>query len=87
MWGCGTFKWVNGKKYDGQYVNNKKCGFGMFRWPDGSEFKGLWRDGRQNGPGIFLNKKGEMLKGVWENGIKLKHISADMVELAFLEMK
>jgi hypothetical protein len=35
MDGKGTFTWSDGRKYVGQYYNDKKEGQGDFIWPDG----------------------------------------------------
>jgi len=42
MHGYGTFTWEDGKKYVGQYKNDKKHGVGEFIWPNGRYFKGEW---------------------------------------------
>ena len=35
MNGRGVYFWKDGRKYDGEYVNDKKHGFGIYTWPDG----------------------------------------------------
>jgi len=35
MHGKGIFTWRDGRRYEGDYINDKKEGFGMFEWPDG----------------------------------------------------
>ena len=40
MEGFGTFKWPDGRSYEGHYVNDKQEGDGIFRWPDGSKYNG-----------------------------------------------
>ena len=32
MHGQGEFKWPDGRKYYGQYINDKKQGNGIFEW-------------------------------------------------------
>ena len=44
----------NGKKYVGEWTDNKRNGFGTNIWPDGSKYIGEWKDGQQNGIGTFL---------------------------------
>ena len=46
MNGRGTFTWLDGKKYVGEYINDKKEGYGEFYWPDGRVYRGQWKDGR-----------------------------------------
>ena len=47
MHGKGVFTWDDQRKYDGQYVNDKKEGYGEFYWPDGRVYKGNWKNGKQ----------------------------------------
>ena len=35
MHGYGTFKWIDGRQYQGDYLDDKKHGHGVFIWPDG----------------------------------------------------
>ena len=45
MDGSGEFTWLDGKKYVGQYVDDKKEGYGVFTWPDNRQYNGYWRNG------------------------------------------
>jgi hypothetical protein len=38
MHGKGTYIWENGRKYQGEYFNDKKHGSGKYYWPDGKVF-------------------------------------------------
>lgn len=40
MDGKGEFRWPDGRKYTGYYVEDKKHGYGEFEWPDGRKYKG-----------------------------------------------
>ena len=46
MHGRGVFTWPDGRKYEGEYVNDKKHGEGVFTWPDGRKYVGGWYDGK-----------------------------------------
>lgn len=46
MDGSGTFIWADGRKYVGQYLDDKKHGEGTFEWPDGRKYKGSWQNGK-----------------------------------------
>ena len=35
MEGKGVFSWSDGRKYEGDYKDDKKHGNGIFEWPDG----------------------------------------------------
>jgi hypothetical protein len=40
MNGMGVFTWKDGKKYEGEYLNDKKHGYGRIVWPDGRVYEG-----------------------------------------------
>lgn len=40
MDGQGVFLWADGRKYTGQYLDDKKHGEGTFEWPDGRKYRG-----------------------------------------------
>ena len=44
MHGKGEFKWENGRRYEGSYIDDKKHGQGCFEWPDGRRYSGEWID-------------------------------------------
>ena len=46
MHGKGIYNWPDGRKYDGQFVNDKREGFGLFTWADGRKYEGHWVDGK-----------------------------------------
>jgi len=67
MHGRGVFEWLDKRKYDGEYIEEKKEGFGVFYWPDGKIYKGYWKDGVQHGEGVLI-ENGSELKGTWNFG-------------------
>ena len=46
MHGKGVFIWLDGRKYIGDYVEDKKQGYGEFYWKDGRVYKGNWHNGK-----------------------------------------
>ena len=75
MEGEGIFEWPDGRKYIGEYKNDKKEGHGVFTWNDGRIYDGNWKNGKQHGEGKFFNpKKNEWKKGIWEDGKRIKWI-------------
>lgn len=46
MHGRGTLVWSDGKKYEGDFVDDKREGKGTFTWPDGRQYRGDWRGGK-----------------------------------------
>lgn len=75
MEGSGVFTWRDGRRYEGEYTNDKKNGYGEFTWPNGKVYKGMWRDGKQDGEGTLINSKtGDSTKASWLEG---KRIAGD----------
>lgn len=46
MHGQGVFTWADGRKYEGDYYDDKKQGRGVFTWPDGRMYNGEWYNGK-----------------------------------------
>ncbi len=46
MDGEGEFTWTDGRRYLGEYLDDKKHGYGIFEWPDGKKYKGYWENGK-----------------------------------------
>ena len=40
MDGTGTFKWIDGRVYEGSFRRDKKEGRGLMRWPNGKIYDG-----------------------------------------------
>ena len=40
MHGNGVYTWKDGRKYDGEYYNDKKHGLGTYTWADGRQYYG-----------------------------------------------
>ena len=53
------FQWPDGRKYEGNYVDDKKEGQGTFYWPDGRKYEGAWENGKQHGVGIYTTSSGK----------------------------
>lgn len=43
MHGRGVYTWKDGRKYDGEYVHDKKHGYGLYLWNDGRGLSNLIR--------------------------------------------
>ena len=71
MDGRGIFTWLDGRRYEGEYKNDKKEGYGVFMFRDGRVYEGEWKNGKQHGRGLF-RKKNVTREGVWENGERVK---------------
>lgn len=46
MHGFGIYAWKDGRKYEGEYLNDKKHGQGTYTWADGRKYTGGWKSGK-----------------------------------------
>lgn len=42
MHGYGTYKWADGRRYEGEYLNDHKHGHGLYTYADGRKYDGEW---------------------------------------------
>ena len=60
--------WSDGRKYEGDWKNNKMHGNGMYTWADGRKYMGEYVDDRKHGYGEFIWPDGRSYKGDWVKG-------------------
>ena len=73
--------WINGRKYMGDFSEEKLEGYGVFSDLDGSVYKGHWKNSLKHGEGIHTSCTGLDTTEVWENGQKSnqsKYISSEL---------
>ncbi len=68
MHGKGVYTWNDGRKYEGEYLYDKKHGRGLYTWADGRKYDGEWAHGRQHGKGKYVMPDGTARVGIWEEG-------------------
>ena len=83
MHGRGSYIWADGRKYEGEYVNDKKDGYGVYTWADGRKYQGFWANGKQDGIGKYISNDGSVKWGVWEDGKRQKWIDPQNDEEVF----
>lgn len=77
MHGYGEFKWKDGKRYAGYYVNDRKEGFGIYYWANPIRvYIGFWKAGKQDGIGKYINPKVTRY-GIWKNGEKERWFNSE----------
>jgi len=76
MNGFGEFRWTDGKKYNGNYIDDKKEGFGIYYWkePQIKVYIGFWKNGKHDGVGKYISKDKSKV-GLWEKGEKKKWLN------------
>ena len=63
----GTYTWVSGDKYIGEWKDGKYHGQGTFTWGSGHKYVGEYKDDKRYGQGTFTAADGRVYKGIWEN--------------------
>ena len=77
MHGYGVFVWEDGRRYEGDYKEDKKHGRGAFYWSDGRIYNGEWANGHQHGFGTYTAADGKSREGEWFEGKRTKWLGAD----------
>ena len=65
--GQGTYTWLNGDKYVGEFKDGNRTGQGTLTYADGSTYVGEWKNGKIEGQGTFTFASGTIESGIWEN--------------------
>ena len=60
--GRGTYKWIDGREFIGEWKDNNMHGYGVYTWKDGEEYDGQWKNGLFHGKGT---KKLPEANGNW----------------------
>jgi hypothetical protein len=66
----GTFFWLDGTKYIGEYKDGKNHGQGTFTLPDGRKYIGEFKDDKYHGQGTFTLPGGQKYVGEWKDNKK-----------------
>ena len=69
MHGKGTYTWITGEVYTGDYVEGKRTGYGEMKWTNGDKYTGEFVDGKRHGYGTYYYGKSKKTRtGTWANG-------------------
>ena len=63
----------NADSYEGEYINDKKCGYGVFTWSSGNVYKGNYFEDLRHGYGEMTWTDGSYYKGAWEVNYSWKY--------------
>lgn len=82
MEGVGVYTWNDGRRYEGEYKDDKKNGYGIYLWADNRKYLGNWNRGKQHGIGSYKQLNEEHTKfGLWEDGKRIKWFTNEDVAL------
>jgi len=66
--GYGTYVYIDGSKYEGQFRNGRLHGQGTWFYTDGDKFTGGFKNNYSHGDGIIYHADGRETAGHWVNG-------------------
>src|SRR2546423_1867990 len=64
----GIHFFSDGRKYDGEWVNNTMHGKGVLTWKDGRKYDGTFANDKRHGYGMYTWADGRKYEGPWLNG-------------------
>lgn len=72
----GTYTYLDGGKYVGEWKDNKFNGQGTYTYLDGTKYVGEWKDGQSNGQGTRYASDGSIYEqGIYEKGRLVKNFA------------
>ena len=74
MNGTGTFTYVSGAWYTGNFENSVKSGEGCYTFSNGSKYKGEFADGNMQGTGVVRYKNGDTAKCEYKDGRQTRRL-------------
>ena len=54
--GKGTYKWLDGSFYEGDFDKDLRQGVGLFKWSNGESYKGDYLADQRTGEGLYLGR-------------------------------
>ena len=54
MHGKGTYTYISGASYEGEFEDGYMCGYGVFHYKNGSVYEGYFRDDKRHGEGKLV---------------------------------
>ena len=66
--GKGTYSWLDGSIYEGDFDNDLRHGTGHFTWSNGEKYKGDYLKDQRTGLGIYTWPDGSFYEGSFLNG-------------------
>lgn len=64
----GTYYFLNGDRYEGNYLKDRREGKGTYFWASGDRYEGEWSDDKRNGYGVLYGSDNKVkMKGTWKD--------------------
>ncbi len=64
----GVYTWPDGRRYEGEWLNNNMHGKGVYTWKDGRKYEGEYCYDKKHGYGIYTWSDGRKYEGHWSAG-------------------
>jgi hypothetical protein len=61
---------VQGRRYEGEWVSNKRQGYGVLTWPDGRRYEGEFENDKRHRHGVEVEPDRGCYIGTWSEGLK-----------------
>jgi hypothetical protein len=79
MNGKGTYQFVNGNKYEGEWIDDFKSGYGVLHYANGEKYEGFWENDKAHGKGTLTYIHGDKYVGDFRNACKHGQVRAHLV--------
>ena len=66
----GSFSFVTGNKYTGEFKMDQRHGLGTFEYADGDKYIGDFKNDNRDGQGTYLFSNGDIYAGLWKNDVR-----------------
>jgi len=69
--GRGEYIWLNGDRYQGDFINGLKNGNGILYFSNGDKRVGVWKDDKLHGPATYYYRTGRIDEETWQEDNKV----------------
>lgn len=73
----GTYRYLDGSVYTGQFVDGEGSGTGRCNYADGSYYEGGWKNHSPHGRGTMHFASGRVYAAMWDNGVPVKKVAIE----------
>ena len=63
--GKGTYTSPGGKKYEVDWLKDRRTGYGKFKWPNRVVYECYFKSGLREGKGTYTHVNGKVVEGKW----------------------